>query len=460
MVRQAQGLKSNHGLTSSCYRVDDVALPPAHPKKAFIIGALEKEIRLSFASRIRGTLPEPYEILIPPSKEQDIPSFKYASDQTPYADPARQLLQMLKTKAPDAEIASGPMATIESMASEQGVSDPLLPSTDAYVTSICYLGSKSLSHMLSQIERCKERLLSVGPRSDPAARLQIIASVMAYWAEKPGIGVNVVDKLLNYTILTPSSVILWALGPENLGIGEPLMKAHVYEMVAATVGKVTSRVRQIVAALNEAISPPPSGEGDANGSTQEALGADQAEMLQETLAKEREDARSLFGLIDDAVAGIADGTADAVAESAAQDDGVTLTLLRRCWGRKWLIVFRRWLAVEEAWVEESTAAAKVTAENAAVLGPLLAEMEGRGRKEAVKMEGVESTTNGNGDADVRANTKSEGDTPAAAAALATPTPAAAAVPAVNGNAAKRAKKETEKEKEEEEMMLAEAAVEV
>lgn len=48
-----------------------------HPKKAFMMGALEKEIRLSFAARIRGTLPEPYQPLISEAKEKDTPDFKY-----------------------------------------------------------------------------------------------------------------------------------------------------------------------------------------------------------------------------------------------------------------------------------------------------------------------------------------------------------------------------------------------
>ena len=48
-----------------------------HPKKAFMMGALEKEIRLSFAARIRGTLPEPYQPLISEAKEKDTPDLKY-----------------------------------------------------------------------------------------------------------------------------------------------------------------------------------------------------------------------------------------------------------------------------------------------------------------------------------------------------------------------------------------------
>ena len=370
MVRQTALRQQTRWLTVS--RVEDVSRPPADPKKAFIIGALEKEIRLSFAARIRGTVPEPYRDLIPSSKEQDIPPFKYQSDQTPYAEPARGLLQLLRTKAPDADIAAGPLADIESLATSQGVTNPLLPSTDAYVTCICYLGSKSLSHMLSQIDRCKERLLSLGPRSDPAARIQIITSVMSYWAEKPGVGVNVVDKLLNFTILTPTSVILWALGPDNLGIGEPLMHEHVYEMVASTIGKVTQRVRQIVTARN------------APG-----LPSEQIDLLEETLTKEREDMRGLFFLIEDAVVGVADGTCDSMAESAALDDGITINLLRN-WGRKWLLVFRRWMAMEEAWLEENSLVA------AAAIAAAEAEADAVIPAPATKMEDVVSGSNGTG----------------------------------------------------------------
>lgn len=58
-----------------------MGLAIVHPKKAFMVGALEKEIRLSFAQRIRGTLPEPYQPLISAAKEQDTPDFKYNNER-------------------------------------------------------------------------------------------------------------------------------------------------------------------------------------------------------------------------------------------------------------------------------------------------------------------------------------------------------------------------------------------
>ena len=74
---------SNFGFTWKWTEwVDDVELPDVHPRKAFILGAIDKEIRLSFAQRIKNTLPDPYKVLIPPEKEKDAPDFKFADDGT------------------------------------------------------------------------------------------------------------------------------------------------------------------------------------------------------------------------------------------------------------------------------------------------------------------------------------------------------------------------------------------
>ncbi|KAL1959982.1 hypothetical protein VTO42DRAFT_650 [Malbranchea cinnamomea] len=325
---------SNFGFTWKWTEwVDDIELPDVHPKKAFILGALDKEIRLSFAQRIRGTLPEPYQQLISEEKEKDTPDFKYDKDTTPYAKEGREIMQLIRKKASDEEIAPI-IASIEEQAAALGVSDPLIPSTDAYVTSICFVGSKSLSHLLSCIERCKDRLLAIGPRS-AAARRQIITSVMEYWADQPGTGISIVDKLLNYTILTPLSVIEWAL-VDNLAGGTILAKPHIYEMVSATMGKVTGRIRQIVAAR-----------------VQPTLIEPQLSVIDETLKSERASVQGMFRLIEDSLLGVASGSNDVMMErgddmSLQREDGLVCE-----WGKRWLRVFRRKNAVEEAFVTES-----------------------------------------------------------------------------------------------------------
>ncbi|KAF7155017.1 hypothetical protein CNMCM5623_005225 [Aspergillus felis] len=327
---------SNFGFTWKWSEwIDDLELPLVHPKMAFITGAIDKEIRLSFAQRIRGTLPDPYQDLITEGKEKDTPDFKYSLDTTPYAKEGREIMQLIRKKAGDEEIQ--PLITaIEEQAKALGVDDPMLPSTDAFVTSICFVGSKSLSHVLSCIERNKERLLAIGPKS-ARARCQIITSVMEYWVDQPGVAINIIDKLLNYTILTPLSVIEWGL-VERLEAGTILSRTHIFEMISATVGKVTNRLRQIVAAR-----------------TQPGLYEPQLSVLDETLSREKADMQALFRVIEDSIVSVAGGSNDGLMERGDGSGDLPEDEIIRQWGRRWLRVFRRKAGVEESFITEAMA---------------------------------------------------------------------------------------------------------
>ncbi|KAE9571160.1 hypothetical protein CGMCC3_g12757 [Colletotrichum fructicola] len=318
---------SNFGFTWKWTEwVDDVFLPDIHPKKAFIIGALDKEIRLSFAQRIKGTLPEPYQPLIGPDKEKDVPDFKLNDESTPFSAEGREIASLLRRKAPDEEF-QPIIEKIHSLAIEHDL-DPLVTSTDVFVTAVCWVGSKSLSHVLACIERTKDRLLDVGAASE-AAKAQIITAVMSYWAAQPGVAISIVEKLLNYSILLPLSVIDWALVSSNhingQSSGDSLAQTHVFELVFGTVAKVTGRVRQLQT------------EADADDE-----------------AKEREvkAMRDLFKAMEDALVSWASGSKDEMMEEmdgAGQRD----SLLRR-WGERWLRVFRRRAAIEEAFILEAS----------------------------------------------------------------------------------------------------------
>lgn len=301
------------------------------PKKAFINGVLDKEIRLSFAKRIRETLPEPYHKLIPASKEKDIPDFKFNNDQTPYAKEGREVLALLKKKAAEEEIQKV-LDSVHAQASERGVEDPLVPSTDIYMTSILSIGSKSLSHVLSTIDRCKERLLEIGGRSE-AARRQIVASVLDFWCDHPGTAVNIVDKLLNYTIITPMAVVQLAV-QDRIDRGRALASSQVYEMVSITMFKVTNRVRQVLRERNNIKLP-----------------FEQRQQIDEALPRERQGMRDLFAAIEDAVSSVAAGANDEMIER--YDGDSEEQQLIQLWGSRWARVWRRKAAVEEALVGDA-----------------------------------------------------------------------------------------------------------
>lgn len=236
-------------------------------------------------------------------------------------------MTLLRKKSPEDAI-QPVIDRIHAQALEMKLGDELVCSTDAYVTAICYIGSKSLSHVLSCIERCKERLLALDPASS-AARKQIIDSVMEYWKDQPGIGVNIVDKLLNYTILSPASVVSWALSKDGSRLGQ----AHVYEMISATIGKVTNRVRQVVRAKKVP-----------------GLLPEQRALMDETVERERKSMKDLFDAMEDDLVAWASGSKDQMVQSG--DEGGVQDRTIKQWGERWLRVFRRKIAVEEAWALE------------------------------------------------------------------------------------------------------------
>ncbi|EMC97391.1 hypothetical protein BAUCODRAFT_68442 [Baudoinia panamericana UAMH 10762] len=337
--------------------IPELGLSDLHPKKAFIIGILEKEIQLSFAKRVRDTLPTEYHALVPQSKENEVPNYKYNSDVTPYAEAGREVLHLLKKKAPETDIQAA-LNAVHEQARGHGVTDPLVPSTDIYMTAILSIGSKSLSHVLSTIDRCKERLLAVGSQSEMARR-QIISSVVEFWAEHPGTAVNIVDKLLNYTIVTPMSVIQWAL-QDHIDRGRALANSQIYELISITMFKVTNRVRQVVRERNNM-----------------ALPFEQRQQIDEALPRERQGMRDLFAAIEDAVAGIAAGAQDEMIER--YDNGSSEENAIKTWGQRWARVWRRKAAVEEAVVGESAIgaleAAPTPEESAPMVEPEIDDMD-------------------------------------------------------------------------------------
>ncbi|KAK4212359.1 MIF4G like-domain-containing protein [Rhypophila decipiens] len=329
---------SNFGFTWKWTEwVEDVDLPDLHPSKAFIRGAIDKEIRLSFAQRIKNTLPEPYQALIGPEKEKETPDFKFADDKIPFAAEGREIATLLRKKASDEEI-QPVIERIHAMAIDNNL-DPLVASTHVFVTSVLHVGSKSLSHVLAAIERTKDRLTDIGASSE-AARSQILTSVMEYWSAHSGVAITIVEKLLNYSILSPSVVINWALvGLAGKTQGEALAQGHIYELTFNTVMKVTGRVRQLVNKRIAAIT------------LDKGVPADDAETAA-AIEQEVGAMRSLFKDIEDALVAFATGTKDEIMETTDGLDSTERERLVKRWGERWLRVYRRRSAIEEAYLIE------------------------------------------------------------------------------------------------------------
>lgn len=258
---------------------------------------------------------------------------------TPFASEGQEIAGLLKRKAADEEF-QPVIDKIQSEASERAL-DPVVASTDVFMTAVCWVGSKSLSHVLACIDRSKGRLLDAA-NSSPAAQTQILAAVMAYWHAHPGVALSIVEKLLNYAILTPLCVVRWALTTADgnadgaAAAGESLAQPHIFELVLNTVTKVTFRVRQTVT------SP------DADD---------------ETRSSEAKAMAELFGTLNDLLVSWASGSKDELMETG--DGSSEREALITRWGQRWLRVFKRLGAIEEAFLAEAARGKTASAATAA-----------------------------------------------------------------------------------------------
>lgn len=223
----------------------DLELSELTPKKAFILDSLEKEIRLSFAARIRGTLPPEYAPLIGKEKEIDAPMPKYEKEGVQFGDKAKEIVQLIRKRAPVEEF-EPLLEAVESDAKASGSSDAQAKATtlDVLTTSIAWVGSKSLSHVLAIVERSKSLLLQL-TSTDIALQGQIISSFVEYWQHQTGTAVTIALKLVNYQVLTPEGVINWAFSAGVDG-GRSLAKVYLWEVVVGVVAKMQAKVRAVV----------------------------------------------------------------------------------------------------------------------------------------------------------------------------------------------------------------------
>ena len=129
------------------------------------------------------------------------------------------------------------------------------------------------------------------------------------------------DKLLNYTILSPGSVIEWALASDSSNLALP----HVFEMVWLTVSKVVGRVRQVLSPLS------PSGSSDEE---------------KQAIEQARKGMQELHTLMDDYLSSWASGAKDQSIQDGMGDSEETAI---RQWGGRWARAFTRRFAVEESW---------------------------------------------------------------------------------------------------------------
>ncbi|CCG82130.1 Putative uncharacterized protein [Taphrina deformans PYCC 5710] len=238
--------------------IPDLDQVPTHPKSVFIRETIEKEAELSYNQRIKTTLPSDYHKILP--DEAPGPDFPCNTTGHPYYEETSTLLTELTATAA-LERVNEQLSAIRRKAIDEG-SDPEEQELHILVSCILQLGHQSFSHALNTIER-NLQLLQTKCDSSPTSRRTTVATVMAFWSGRPFIASTLLQKLLNYRLISPMSIL------QNLLLDSPsavFTRSTTWELVRTTIEKVNARVTQVRARLDKLTN-----ESNDNESTENAM---------------------------------------------------------------------------------------------------------------------------------------------------------------------------------------------
>ncbi|KAI8381201.1 armadillo-type protein [Radiomyces spectabilis] len=222
---------------------DALSLDPLHPQLCFIRETLEKEIRLSYYERIKSIIPEAFRSVIPSAAPA--PDFKYKNPEDPLHQSAKTMIENMRAKKTVEEIRAILDKIKEDQAS-QGISEEEQNSAarEVFLHSLLLVGSKSFSHVLNVVERYLEVMRYVN--STPEARLHTVQVVASFWKNNTQFLGIILDKLLNYRVVDPTSVIAWVFEADQLTNAG---RSYPWEILKNTLNKVVSRVVQVKSKL-------------------------------------------------------------------------------------------------------------------------------------------------------------------------------------------------------------------
>ncbi|KTW28544.1 hypothetical protein T552_01804 [Pneumocystis carinii B80] len=218
-----------------------------HPKRTFIAETIEKELCLSYYSKIKESLPEAYHILLP--EEPSNPYFDYELPNSKYYAEVGTLLETMKVNTEQSETDVA-LEIIEKTAIENNENDPPYEALKALVQCVLHLGAKSFSHALNTIERNLPGL-QARCNANEKTRRQTIDIIIKFWKDQPTIGTTLINKFLNYSIIDSVSIIEWIILDADV---EYIGRSFTWELMKIALNKVNSTPVQIKDRINMEIS--------------------------------------------------------------------------------------------------------------------------------------------------------------------------------------------------------------
>eukprot|EP00850_Spirogloea_muscicola_P016263 SM000131S26693 [mRNA] locus=s131:30273:35576:- [translate_table: standard] len=219
---------------------------PWSPQRLFCAEVLEKELRLSHWDRVKESLEaSPAMVrLLPP---RGPPVFKFgkgARGSEEEVKLAGELVGLVQEKRPTREVQAWLESTVK----------PLLGPgrTLALVMhTLLHLGTKSITHTFTALERFHVILSQLAPTHDGQAAL--LACVEDFWQVSPQMAVVVIDRLMGIRVVSSLAISSFSLSPQN---GLRIHTSdHLWEVLHNAISKTSNRttdVRKQVASAQQA----------------------------------------------------------------------------------------------------------------------------------------------------------------------------------------------------------------
>ncbi|KAJ1733279.1 Nuclear cap-binding protein subunit 1 [Coemansia biformis] len=243
--------------------------PEGAPRRRFVQETLLKLVRLSYLDRIKAHLPESCLSLVPAKVPAHNFKFTVQAMDERTREVSVALGKCLKSKG-TVEQAMEILQTHYSQWVDVDDDARQALAREMLVEHVLLLGSKTFSHMLNAIEKFMPALQQFG--DTPEAKLQIARVVEDFWLRNPQFCAITIDKLVNYRIIDPVTVIELLFDASHAGSWSSF---HLWEILRNTVNKVDMRVVQLQTRLEAAraaadaivVDDTGDADGDGDGST-------------------------------------------------------------------------------------------------------------------------------------------------------------------------------------------------
>ncbi|KAJ2030013.1 Nuclear cap-binding protein subunit 1 [Coemansia sp. S610] len=276
---------SNFGFQWDWTKWESAASEPVDsPKHRFVQETLLKLIRLSYLDRVRTMLPDSYSALIPAKAPAHNFKFTVQAMDERTREVSVAVGRCLKSKG---SVEQALAILQEHYSKWADIDDDRRQSLarEMLVEHVLLLGSKTFSHMLNAIEKFMPALQKFG--DSPEAKLQIARVTEDFWLGNPQFFAITIDKLVNYRVIDPATVIAMLFDDGHVGSWS---KFQYWEILHNTVKKVNMRVVQLQGRLEAAVTAANAmADDDTPAETQPAESVEHVEATLAQMVQEQRD---------------------------------------------------------------------------------------------------------------------------------------------------------------------------